>query len=158
MLLVKTKLDISRVHGIGLFSEEFIPEGSVIWQYHRRTCEVFNLNEFYKLCHELPLIGIKNFLNYSYIKNSKVYYISDNTRFINHSPVPNISLIDEFCEVAIRDIHPGEELLENYFSSYDARDFFCIEKLNSCETRDELLKILGDSCVNSQNIPEPILG
>ncbi|MDQ3012648.1 MAG: SET domain-containing protein [Acidobacteriota bacterium] len=34
MLLVKTKLGISSVHGIGLFAAQFIPKGTVTWEYH----------------------------------------------------------------------------------------------------------------------------
>ncbi len=34
MLLVKTKLGVSSVHGIGLFAAQFIPKGTVTWEYH----------------------------------------------------------------------------------------------------------------------------
>ena len=33
-------------------------------------------------------------------------------------------------EVALRDIRAGEELLENYFTSYDEDDFFTFELRN----------------------------
>lgn len=33
MLLVKTKLGISFIHGIGLFAAQFIPKGTVTWEY-----------------------------------------------------------------------------------------------------------------------------
>jgi uncharacterized protein len=158
VLLINSKLDVSKIHGIGLFSEEYIPKGTIVWNFHKSTCDVFTLKEFYNLCHELPFVGIKNFLNYSYIKNNKVYYISDNTRFINHSDNPNLALVNEFCEITIRDIYPGEELLENYFESYDEKDFFCIENLHLSQTREELLKTLRESFVDSKNILETITG
>ena len=34
MLLVKTKLGVSSVHGIGLFAAQFIPKGTATWEYH----------------------------------------------------------------------------------------------------------------------------
>ena len=37
---------------------------------------------------------------------------------------------NDLVEVALRDISPGEELLENYFLSYDEDDFFNYELKN----------------------------
>jgi len=34
MLLVKTKLKSSKIDGIGLFANEFIKKGTIIWKYH----------------------------------------------------------------------------------------------------------------------------
>ena len=34
MLLVKTKLNISPIHGIGLFAVEFIPAKTIVWKFH----------------------------------------------------------------------------------------------------------------------------
>lgn len=33
MLLIKTKLDLSKIHGVGLFADEFIAKGTKIWEY-----------------------------------------------------------------------------------------------------------------------------
>jgi hypothetical protein len=33
MILVKTQLGPSTVHGLGLFAAEFIPKGTVIWEF-----------------------------------------------------------------------------------------------------------------------------
>ena len=33
MLLIKTKIQESRIHGIGLFADEFIPKGTEIWKF-----------------------------------------------------------------------------------------------------------------------------
>ena len=33
MLYVKTKIRLSKVHGIGLFADENIPKGTVIWRF-----------------------------------------------------------------------------------------------------------------------------
>ncbi len=34
MLLIKTKLDLSKIHGIGLFAGEDIPKGTIIWRFN----------------------------------------------------------------------------------------------------------------------------
>jgi len=33
MLLVKTKIKESKIHGIGLFADQFIPKGTEIWKF-----------------------------------------------------------------------------------------------------------------------------
>ncbi len=33
MLLVKTKLGLSKIHGIGLFADENIKKGTIIWKF-----------------------------------------------------------------------------------------------------------------------------
>ena len=37
MLLVKTTLRPSEVHGLGLFADEFIPKGIAIWRFDGRA-------------------------------------------------------------------------------------------------------------------------
>jgi hypothetical protein len=32
--MVKTRLGLSNIHGIGLFADEFIPQGAVILKFH----------------------------------------------------------------------------------------------------------------------------
>ncbi len=142
LLLVKTELSLSSVHGIGLFANEDIPAGKEIWRFHRRTCEVFSFKDFVALCEEIPVVTIRNFMNYSYIKNNQIVYISDNTRFMNHDLNPNVTFVDDLHEVAIRDIRKGEELFENYLLSYDKNDFFCEPLLFETDDKEEILKIL----------------
>ena len=156
MLLIKTKLSHSSIHGIGLFADEDIPMGTPIWKYHPSTCNVLSPTSFYELCTSIPVIAIKNFINYSYIRSDRIYYINDNTRFINHALDANIAFIDDFTEVATKDIAQGEELLENYYASYGPQDFFCLDKLFTIECKQELLSILGDICAQSKNIPCPV--
>ena len=33
MMCVKTKLGVSKTHGIGLFADEFIPKATIIWKF-----------------------------------------------------------------------------------------------------------------------------
>jgi uncharacterized protein len=118
MLLVKTKLDISPIDSIGLFADEFIPRGTIIWQYTpqvdlRYTPEVY---QQLKQQHNFEVLD-------KYIYKSRVsgLYIlcSDDARFINHASNPNTvdTLEDaEGLTIASVDIYPGEEITSDYES------------------------------------------
>ncbi len=124
MLLVETFIKESLVHGLGLYSKQLIPKGTVIWKYDSKTTKKYSFEQFKKLYHTLGKEALLSFLNYSYIKSKSIYYIQDNTRYINHSPNNNIAFKNENEEIATRDILPGDELLENYNDCYDHNDFF----------------------------------
>lgn len=158
MLLVKTKLAPSLVHGIGLFADQDIKKGDLIWEFDHISVEVFSPEEFCDLCDEIPLIGIQELTNYSYIKDSQIYYVCDNARFINHGLEPNIAFINHRYEAATRDIKKGEELIENYLSSYDANDFFQYSDLLQVENKDLLVNYLRMICVDSKNISRKVFG
>lgn len=138
MLLIKTKLGASNIHGIGLFSVEFIPEGTKVWEYHPNFDQVFTQAQ---LDHCDPLL--QEFLKtYTYRYKGKYHLCADDTRFFNHSKASNC--VDVYVNspdadhpgsytIAIKDIHPGEELTCNYSSfGYDEEDhrfnlMFCNE-------------------------------
>ena len=115
MLLVKTKLDKSPVHGIGLFAAEFIPEGTVIWEFNpavdtKLTCE--QIAQLSPPCQE-------QIERYTYREKFTGMYVlcGDDARFFNHSADPNCVDIDNAAEgltVARRNIYPGEELTCDY--------------------------------------------
>jgi len=117
MLLVKTKLGPSKIHGIGLFADQFIPKGTVTWRIAPGLDLFIDEDEF----NLLPEHTKEHFLNYAYIdKNSKMMVLCfDNERFMNHSDDPNIiegGYRSDFgsVDIAARDIQPGEEMLCNY--------------------------------------------
>lgn len=111
MLRVKTRLAQSDTDGIGLFADEFIPAGTVTWQYDAEFDSAFDE----KVIKRIPKHVRSQFMNYSYFDhNSKKYILcSDDQRFINHSNNPNIISTPE-KDVAKYDIQIGEELLCNY--------------------------------------------
>lgn len=116
MLLVKTELKVSKVHGIGLFAAQFIPKGTVTWQYHPGLDISYCDNDILKM----PDAARELFLKYAYYDKELELYIlcSDDQRFINHeADSPNI-ISTPRQDVAGRDIMPGEELLCNY-NCYD---------------------------------------
>ncbi len=111
MLLVKTKLDKSSTHGIGLFAAEFIPKGTITWKYDPEydTC-------FTQECIDiLPESFRERFLDYLYLdfKLKKYILCCDDQRFINYSKKPNIQSKPD-RDIAKKDIHIGEELTCDY--------------------------------------------
>ena len=87
MLLVKTKLAASDIHGIGLFAAEFIREGTVVWESHpavdiRLTAEQISA---------LPGPCREQIRKYSYREKQTGLYVlcGDDARFFNHSARPN---------------------------------------------------------------------
>jgi hypothetical protein len=52
MLLVKTKLDVSHIHGIGLFAEELIPRNTVVWKFHPLIDLVITENQIDELAED----------------------------------------------------------------------------------------------------------
>ncbi len=87
ILLVKTKLDVSRIHGIGLFADEFIAEGTVIWKFH----ELIDLRFAGEQIELLAESARKQIQKYSYRENHSGLYVlcGDDARFFNHSENPN---------------------------------------------------------------------
>lgn len=111
MLLVKTYLAPSGVHGIGLFAAEPIAKGTVIWRFDERVDRRFTKAER----EALPEPARSFLKTYSYPEEvgSEVYFLDgDHARFMNHSAAPNTDC--EVDTVATRDIAAGEELLCDY--------------------------------------------
>ena len=111
MLKVKTKLQMSHIHGIGLFADQFIPKGTTTWEYDPR----FDISYTQEKLDNLPSWTKEQFLKYSYFdkKQNKYVMCIDDQRFINHSIDPNI-LSTPDSDKAGRDIKIGEELVCNY--------------------------------------------
>lgn len=120
MILVKTKLDKSKIHGIGIFATGFIPKGTMIWKFDPILDLVLSKEQVDRLSEPAK----EQFLNYAYISKKTKNYIlcSDDSRFFNHETDPNTT-----CHVpenpdsdealvcfASKDINPGEELTNNY--------------------------------------------
>jgi uncharacterized protein len=119
MLVVKTKITQSKIEGIGLFADQFIPKGTVTWKFDPRFDIYFDPSEVEKM----PKLQKELVIHFAYLskKSGKYVYSIDNTRFTNHSAQPNIAEDDvlsrgdaEICTVAIKDIQIGEEMTIDY--------------------------------------------
>lgn len=122
MLLVQTLAKPSEIHGIGVFADERIPKGTVVWKFDPVFDLVFSPEEFERLG-ELQRNLIRHY-GYLSTASGKWIFVTDDYRFANHSIKNNINSIPivgaEFCDVAGRDIDIGEELTLNY-QTFDAR-------------------------------------
>ena len=113
MLLVKTKIGTSEIHGIGLFADEFIPKHTPTWEFTPGFDVILGEEEVSKL----PPLARQAFLYYCYkdLDLNKYILPSDNGRFMNHSDDPTTGYILSISEwdIALRDIQHGEELTYN---------------------------------------------
>lgn len=117
MMLVKTKVLPSKLHGLGLFADQFIPKGTVIWKF----TPGFDLRFTEEQIKKFPKI-LRDYLeNYYWLneKTGKYVFSSDNGKYFNHSKNPNsLSAYyegeEEVITKALRDIKKGEEITDDY--------------------------------------------
>jgi SET domain-containing protein len=143
MLLVKTKIKESEVHGIGLFADQFISKGTEIWRFTQGFDQKFTREQ---------ILGFPDLLQiyiYKYCwrsKKSKLYCFSaDNGKYFNHSKNQNVLSEyrhneEEVVTIAIKDIEIGEEILDDYSSFEDEKSEKSVldEIAEKFELKDEL--------------------
>jgi hypothetical protein len=118
MLLVKTKIGPSKIHGVGLFAAEFISKGTPTWRFKPG----FDLAVTQKDIDALLDVAQGAFKNYCYKSNLTGRYILcfDDARYFNHDENanciedPSYEIEGETGDIAARDIAEGEELTNNY--------------------------------------------
>jgi SET domain-containing protein len=114
MLRVKTKVDKSSIHGLGLFADQFIPSGTVTWEYD----EMVDIGLSKEVIEGLDDLNRKYLLHFCYFDKNldKFVLCADSQRYINHSK--DRQKINIYStprkDVASKDIYPGEELLCDY--------------------------------------------
>jgi len=134
MLTIRASAKPSPIHGIGLFADEKIKKGAIIWRYDGRFDITFDPDEV-ALMTEIEKDLITRYAYFS--KRMHVYVLSlDSSRFINHSKNNNMDDIAipgeaETCDVANRDIEIGEELTSNY------REIDAIDEISDAKYLDE---------------------
>lgn len=109
MLQIKTYLDKSSIHGIGLFADEDIEKGTIIWEYYKGIdveVQQFALNSI-----EWHFIE-----KYAYYDRQLDIWIlpADNDRSTNHSEDPNTGPLEDGKMVVLKNIKSGEEITCNY--------------------------------------------
>lgn len=118
MLLVKTRLGMSDIEGIGVFAEEFISKGTPTWKFTPGLDQLLSR----EVVDGVPEPLRSALLRYSYLdKKTGLYiYCLDNARFVNHADDANTRGDYPDSEnifgrdIATRDIQPGEEITCNY--------------------------------------------
>ena len=132
MLLIPTYIAPSKIEGVGVFAEEAIPAGTLIWRLDPKLDRLIREDELPSLS---PLF--QKFVErygYPYPHDPSVLIVElDNGRFMNHSDAPNTVFSDPDAGFTIRDIEPGEEILCNYaefdptFEMLPGRQFLAAE-------------------------------
>lgn len=116
MLLVRTSVRQSPIHGLGVFAEEDIPEGAILWRFEPFLDRVINEQELGAMPdHLVDFIEIYS----EYFPELGVLVLSgDNDRFTNHSDDPNTEVVlpngPEAHVRARRLIVAGEEITCDY--------------------------------------------
>ncbi len=109
MLLVRTYLDKSPIHGLGVFAGEFIRKGTKIWRFVEGFDRYYTPKQFAKL----PKPA-RNFLkDYGYRVDGEILFTVDNDHHMNHSESPNTLLRSGYV-IASRSIAKGAEITNDY--------------------------------------------
>ena len=117
MLCVRTKLKMSLISGIGLFTVERIPKGTVVWIFESNL-DILLTKATVKT---LSKAAQEQVANYAFLDkyHQKYMLCGDDGRFFNHSENYNCDDSKRDITIAVRDIEEGEELTVDYRSFYD---------------------------------------
>ena len=120
MYLIKTSVSKSPIEGLGVFAEEAVEKGTVVWKFTSSHDKSLPISEFDKLDPEAK----KELEKIGYISPLTCVWIyppeNDPARFTNHSETNNLSVTlnpqisEEPIFVANKSIIEGEELTVNY--------------------------------------------
>jgi uncharacterized protein len=113
MLLVRTVLKDSPIHGVGVFATETISAGTPIWRFDPS----FDVEITREVCESLPPVTRDFVEMYAYISKQTGRFVldGDHARYVNHSNDPNcLTSVERNIGVAARDILPGEEITIDY--------------------------------------------
>jgi len=109
MLLVKTYLDRSAIHGLGVFAGEFIRKGTKIWRFVEGFDRFYSRTEFARL--PKPARDFIKF--HGYRVDGEILLTVDHDRHMNHSDEPNTYLHNGYA-IARRNIRKDEEITNDY--------------------------------------------
>jgi SET domain-containing protein len=87
MLLVKTKLGLSTIEGVGLFADQDIEKGQLIWVFNAVVDTLIDPDE---LAWVSP-VSAELLRKYTYMDTelNRLVLCGDDARFFNHSDTPN---------------------------------------------------------------------
>jgi uncharacterized protein len=122
MLLVPTYVAPSKIHGLGLFAKAFIAKGTLVWKFDDQIDRLISIGMIERAAPTARAF----LLHYSaHIKPDLYLFCGDDARFVNHSSPGNIKCMDNSIDCddnALRDIEPGEEIVEDYRN-------FCLDQI-----------------------------
>jgi SET domain-containing protein len=109
MLLVRTYLDKSTIHGLGVFADQVIRKGTRIWTFVDGFDRAWSPKQFAKL----PKPAREYIQRHGYRVDGEILLTVDHDHHINHSSNANTCWRSGFM-VAKRDIYKGEEITNDY--------------------------------------------
>lgn len=109
MLLVKTYINNSRIHGLGVFAGEFIPKGAKIWRFVTGFDRFYSRKQFARL----PKPARDFIKLHGYQWKNEILLSIDHDTFMNHSDDPNTYYHNGYV-IARRDIRKGSEITNDY--------------------------------------------
>lgn len=112
MLLVRTYLEKSSIHGFGIFAREAIQSGVSVWEFHDKLDIKFTPEEFDRLpaCVKEEI----EWHMYEPEAGGPFYYEATMGKYMNHSRAPNVDFSVPGVGTAVRNIQAGEELTCDY--------------------------------------------
>lgn len=117
MLLISTELAPSRIHGLGVFTRQFVKAGTPIWRFQPGFDAEFDPASLGML----PDVTRDFLRHYAYLDSRSGKYVlnGDHGRFMNHSDSPNTGAgvagpNTEVITVALTDLPVGIELTCDY--------------------------------------------
>lgn len=118
MIHISYKILSSKTHGIGLFADQDIKAGELIYSPSPLLDVDITQEQFENLTpseqHEVKYYGYWN-------KRTQRWHVAfDAIRILNHSPadIANVTQDDDMIMTSKRDILSGEELLQDYVEIY----------------------------------------
>lgn len=118
MIHIKYKIKSSPIHGIGLFTDQDIKKGMLVYTPNPVLDTDITQQQF----DELSSSEKNEVMYYGYFhKKTQRYHVAfDAIRILNHATVgvANVTQDDSMTMTAIRDIKEGEELLQDYIEIY----------------------------------------
>ncbi|MCP9817639.1 SET domain-containing protein [Synechococcus sp. GreenBA-s] len=111
MFLIRTFLEKSTIHGVGVFAAEEIPAGRLVWEFNTIIDRMIPLSDFHKLPEPAKEIVRRHA---EFLESAQSFVLSgDNDRFMNHSESPSIR--DEGLKMYANEFIPvGAELTCDY--------------------------------------------
>ena len=103
--------------GYGIFAQESIARHTVLWRYQPGNTREYTVAEFLAHLDSRPSDAARiSLLRAAFGWKGKMILPLDDSVYWNHSTDPNCGTSTDGSDsvIALRDIHPGEELLDNY--------------------------------------------
>ncbi|MCX6130867.1 MAG: SET domain-containing protein-lysine N-methyltransferase [Proteobacteria bacterium] len=101
---------ISPKIGYGVTATSLIPQGTILWVQDPLDIVISN-----EQSQQLNPLIMKTVEHYAFIDDQgRSILCWDSGRYVNHSCTPSSVSVGKLCNIAARDIRPGEEITEDY--------------------------------------------